>query len=115
MRASFSEPAEERAELRVNASCLIQRLEKLATFGLTPEGGVNRVAFSPQYIASREYIFSLMKEAGLKIRVDEAGNIIGRHEGREPSLPPIAFGSHLDTVPNGGKYDGALGVIGALE
>ncbi len=100
---------------RVNPVRLEQRIEKLAEFGKTPEGGVNRVAFSEQDVQSREYILSLMKEAGLKTRIDEAGNIIGRIEGTDTSLPPIVFGSHTDTVPDGGKFDGAVGVLGAIE
>ncbi len=101
--------------LRINPARLEQRIEKLAEYGKTPEGGVNRVAFSEQDIQSREYILALMKEAGLKIRIDEAGNIIGRMEGMDPSLSPISFGSHTDTVPDGGKFDGAAGVLGAIE
>ena len=101
--------------LRVNTKRLAQRIEKLAEFGKTPEGGVNRVAFSEEDIRSRPYILSLMKAAGLKTHVDAAGNIIGRREGTDPSLPPIAFGSHTDTVPHGGKFDGAAGVLGAIE
>jgi N-carbamoyl-L-amino-acid hydrolase len=101
--------------LTVDPTRLEQRIEKLAEYGKTPEGGVNRVAFSDEDIRSRPYILSLMKESGLMTRIDEAGNIIGRLEGTEPSLPPIAFGSHTDTVPHGGKYDGAAGVLGAIE
>ena len=99
--------ADQTKTLTVNPTRLEQRIEKLAEYGKTPEGGVNRVAFSEKDIQSREYIYSIMKEAGLKIHIDEAGNIIGRREGTDPSLPPIAFGSHTDTVPHGGKYDGA--------
>ena len=107
--------ADQTKTIRVNPTRLEQRIEKLAEYGKTPEGGVNRVAFSEKDIQSHNYILSLMKEAGLKIHIDEAGNIIGRTEGKEPSLPPIAFGSHTDTVPNGGKFDGAVGVLGAIE
>jgi len=101
--------------LRVNSTRLEQRIEKLAGYGKTSEGGVNRVAFSEEDIQSRTYILSLMEKAGLKTRIDEAGNIIGRREGTDPSLLPIAFGSHTDTVPYGGKFDGAVGVLGAIE
>ena len=101
--------------LRVDSERLAQRIETLAEYGKTSEGGVNRVAFSEEDIRSRSYIISLMKEAGLKTRTDEAGNIIGLLEGSEPSLPPIAFGSHTDTVPDGGKFDGAAGVLSAIE
>lgn len=104
-----------RKELKVDPIRLEQRIEKLAGYGITPEGGVDRVAFSEEDIRSRPYIISLMEEAGLKISADEAGNIVGRKEGTDPSLPPIAFGSHSDTVPHGGKYDGAAGVLGAIE
>jgi N-carbamoyl-L-amino-acid hydrolase len=101
--------------LRVNPARLGERIEKLAEYGKTPEGGVNRVAFSEEDIQSRQFILLLMKEAGLKTFIDEAGNIIGRREGTDPSLPPIVFGSHSDTVPHGGKFDGAVGVLGAIE
>jgi N-carbamoyl-L-amino-acid hydrolase len=107
--------ADQTRPLRVNRERLEQRIEKLAEYGKTPEGGVNRVAFSEEDIQSRNYILSLLQEAGLEIRIDEAGNIIGRMEGADPSLPTIAFGSHTDTVPHGGKYDGAVGVLGAIE
>ncbi len=107
--------ADQIQKLMVNPTRLEQRIEKLADYGKTPEGGVNRVAFSEKDIQSRKYILSLMKEAGLKVHIDEGGNIIGRVEGTDPSLPPIVFGSHTDTVPHGGKYDGAVGVLGAIE
>ena len=101
--------------LRVAAERIEKRILKLAEFGQNPEGGVSRIAFSEADIQGRSYTMSLMREAGLRIRVDEAGNILGRREGSNPELPPILFGSHLDSVPNGGKYDGALGVLAAIE
>jgi N-carbamoyl-L-amino-acid hydrolase len=107
--------ADQAKTLRVNPTRLEQRIERLAEYGTTPEGGVNRVAFGEKDIKSREYIITMMEEAGLKIRIDEAGNIIGSAEGTDPSLPPIAFGSHTDTVPHGGKFDGAAGVLTAIE
>jgi N-carbamoyl-L-amino-acid hydrolase len=113
---SHASACTEQAEtLTVNSVRLEQKIEKLAEYGKTPEGGVNRVAFSDKDIESREYILSIMKEAGLRIRIDEAANIIGHREGTDPSLPPIVFGSHTDTVPHGGKYDGAAGVLSAIE
>ena len=102
-------------ELRINGKRLEQRISKLAEFGKNDQGGVSRVAFSDADIQGRDYLLSLMKEAGLKIRIDEAGNIIGRREGLNPELLPILFGSHSDSVPDGGIYDGALGVLGAIE
>jgi N-carbamoyl-L-amino-acid hydrolase len=73
------------------------------------------VAFSDADVAGRAYVVGLMKQAGLAVRVDVAGNIIGRREGSEPGLPAILFGSHIDSVPRGGNYDGDVGVIGAIE
>ncbi len=102
-------------ELRINGKRLEQRILELAEFGKNDRGGVSRVAFSDADIQGRDYLQSLMKEAGLKIRIDEAGNIIGRREGLDPELPPILFGSHADSVPDGGMYDGALGILGAIE
>jgi N-carbamoyl-L-amino-acid hydrolase len=94
---------------------LLQRLASLAEFGATPAGGVHRVAFSEEDVRARGYVKRLMREAGLSVRTDAAGNIIGRRDGREPGLPALLCGSHLDTVPHGGRYDGALGVLCAIE
>lgn len=91
------------------------RIEALGRFGANPDGGVSRVAFSDADLAGRRYIMELMRDVGLSVRVDTAGNVIGRRDGREPELPPIMFGSHIDSVPGGGNYDGDVGVIGALE
>lgn len=100
---------------RANAERMEQRIAALSEFGKNPEGGVSRVAFSDADIKGRDYIISLMKEAGLKVRIDSAGNIIGRREGKDTALPPILFGSHIDSVPKGGNYDGDVGVIGSIE
>ncbi|MGH7456613.1 MAG: Zn-dependent hydrolase, partial [bacterium] len=101
--------------LRVNTKRLEQRILALAEFGKNPFGGVSRVAFSEADIQGRNYVISLMREAGLKVKIDAAGNIIGTREGRDPKLPSIIFGSHIDSVPNGGNYDGDVGSIGAIE
>jgi N-carbamoyl-L-amino-acid hydrolase len=98
-----------------NIERLQQRISELAKFGANPEGGVSRVAFSPADIAGREYIRKLMQDAGLVVRIDTAGNIIGRREGGDPRLPAIMTGSHIDSVPGGGNYDGDVGVLGAIE
>ena len=98
-----------------SAERMAARIEALAQFGANPEGGVSRVAFSAADIQGREYIKSLMRSVGLDVRVDTAGNIIGRREGSQPDLPAIMFGSHIDSVPNGGNFDGDVGVIGAIE
>lgn len=94
---------------------MASRIEALGQFGANPEGGVSRVAFSDADIQGRAYIAELMRDAGLEVRVDTAGNLIGRRAGRQDGLPPILIGSHIDSVPGGGNYDGDVGVIGAME
>ena len=103
------------SDIRANPDRMEQRIKALAGFGTNPEGGVSRVAYSDADLAGRAYIMDLMREAGLHVRVDTAGNIIGRREGSEEDLPVIMFGSHIDSVPGGGNYDGDVGVIGAIE
>jgi N-carbamoyl-L-amino-acid hydrolase len=105
----------DRKNFRADAKRMEERIKELSKYGANPEGGVSRVALSDSDIEGRKYIRSLMEKAGLKVRVDAAGNIIGRREGRNPKLPVILFGSHIDSVPHGGNYDGALGVLGGLE
>ena len=98
----------------VNGRRLNATIEALGKIGETPEG-MQRVAFSPADVEGRRYVMDLMAEAGLQVRMDPAGNIIGRREGSDRHAPAIALGSHVDTVPSGGKYDGALGVLAAIE
>ncbi len=100
--------------LRVDQGRIERRIHELGRFGANPEGGVSRVAYSQADLDGRAYVMSLMKEAGLQVRVDEAANIIGRKEGSQ-TAPAIVFGSHVDSVPHGGNYDGDVGVIGAIE
>jgi len=102
-------------DIRANPDRMEQRIKALGQYGTNSAGGVSRVAFSDADIAGRAYIMDLMREAGLSVRVDTAGNLIGRREGREEGLPVIMFGSHIDSVPGGGNYDGDVGVIGAIE
>ena len=92
-----------------------KRILALAEFGKNPEGGVSRVAFSDADLQGREYIISLMRKLGLEVRIDAAGNIIGKRAGNDEAAKVIMFGSHIDSVPNGGNYDGEVGVIAALE
>ncbi len=103
------------ADIRANADRMEQHIKALSAFGANADGGVDRIAFSEADLAARAYIRDLMREAGLSVRMDTAGNIIGRREGSEPGLPVIMFGSHIDSVPGGGNYDGDVGVIGAIE
>ena len=98
-----------------DAGRIERHIQALASFGANPDGGVSRVAFSAADLAGREYIKGLMRDAGLAIRVDAAGNIIGRLDGTDSTLPAIMLGSHIDSVPKGGNYDGDVGVIGAIE
>ncbi len=109
--SASSEPAAWAA----SADRLQQHITELSKFGANPEGGVSRVAFSAADVAGREYIKKLMQDAGLDVRVDAAGNIIGRREGSDPKLPVIMAGSHTDSVPGGGNFDGDVGVLGAIE
>lgn len=103
----------------VNAARLQEHIEGLSTFGRPPGGsfadGVTRVAYSEADLGGRQYVMDLMRKGGLDPRIDAAGNIIGRREGREGALRPIVFGSHVDSVPNGGNFDGPLGTFAALE
>ena len=98
----------------INAARLNRSLAELGRIGETPQG-MMRLAYSPADVQGRAYVLNLMQRAGLETRIDPAGNIIGRKPGADPNLPAIALGSHTDTVPHGGKYDGALGVLGAIE
>jgi N-carbamoyl-L-amino-acid hydrolase len=98
----------------INSTRLSDTLSALGQIGNTEEG-MQRVAFSAFDVAGREYVMELMRQAGMYVRIDAAGNIIGRAEGSGASLPAIVLGSHTDTVPAGGQYDGALGVIAAIQ
>jgi beta-ureidopropionase / N-carbamoyl-L-amino-acid hydrolase len=103
---------------RVDAQKLRSRLETLSTFGRPAGGtfadGVSRIAYSDTDVAGRRFFVNEMKAAGLEPRIDAAGNIFGRRAGRDNALAPILFGSHIDSVPNGGNFDGDLGSFAAL-
>lgn len=101
--------------LRVNGTRIIEHLNALAEFGKNPQGGVSRVAYSDADVRGREYVMGLMRAAKLDAHIDAAGNIIGRRAGRSATKPPLLFGSHIDTVPEGGNYDGVVGSLGAIE
>ena len=102
----------------VDAAALRARIEALSMFGRPAGGtfadGVSRVAYSDADVAGRQYVIGLMRAAGLEPRIDAAGNIFGRRAGSDTSLPPILFGSHIDSVPNGGNFDGDLGSLAAI-
>jgi N-carbamoyl-L-amino-acid hydrolase len=101
--------------LRVNADRIMTHIRGLAEFGTNPQGGVSRVAYSDADKQGREYVMGLMKDARLEVTIDAAGNLIGRRAGSVPKLPPLILGSHIDTVPEGGNYDGVVGSLGAIE
>ncbi|OIJ16838.1 allantoate amidohydrolase [Anaerobacillus alkalilacustris] len=99
----------------INGKRLAERLAKLAGIGLTPNNGSSRMGFSEEERKAKKLVKEWMKEAGLEVREDGAGNVFGRLEGKENDSPVVMSGSHLDTVPNGGHFDGTLGVLLALE
>jgi N-carbamoyl-L-amino-acid hydrolase len=102
-------------EIRIDSDRLHASLMKLSTYGKNAAGGSDRQAYTKHDIEARKYVKALMEEAGLEVSVDFAGNIIGRKAGKNAGLKPIAFGSHIDEVPNGGDYDGPVGSLGAIE
>lgn len=101
--------------VKINADRLWERINIMGTFGADPRGGVSRFAWEEPY---KQAILQMMKwadEKGLKTRIDTVGNLFIRLEGAEPGLPAVLSGSHFDTVPQGGYFDGMAGVMGALE
>jgi len=104
---------------RVNGARLRENLEALSVFGRPAGGtfadGVSRVAFSDADIAGRAYVQKLIEGARLKPRIDAAGNIFALRPGSDSSLAPVLFGSHVDSVPSGGNFDGDLGTLAAIE
>jgi N-carbamoyl-L-amino-acid hydrolase len=99
----------------VNGDRIAQHLVALSEFGRNPYGGVSRTAYSEFDKQGRAYVMGLMRDAGLDASIDVAGNIIGRRAGSDASLKPIIFGSHIDSVPDGGNYDGDVGVLSSIE
>jgi allantoate deiminase len=94
---------------------LWRRISELAEIGKHEEGGVARLSFTPKERAAKDLVASYMQEAGLAVREDAAGNLFGRREGRDSGAPAILVGSHVDSVRNGGDFDGPLGVLGGIE
>lgn len=115
LNAVFAQETVPLGQVKVNEQRIEQRIFELARFGRNEKGEGQRTAYSQGDIEGRAYFMDLMRKAGLAVRIDFAGNVIGRREGKDPSNKPIAFGSHIDMVPNGGNYDGAYGAITALE
>ncbi|HIN79278.1 MAG TPA: Zn-dependent hydrolase [Gemmatimonadetes bacterium] len=94
---------------------LNQRMRSLARFGANAAGGIDRVAFGDSNIEALDWVAGLLAEAGFSPSIDFAGNLIARKPGSRPELFPIMLGSHIDSVPGGGNYDGQVGSMGALE
>src|SRR4030042_983822 len=102
-------------KLRVNGKRLQATLEEMAKIGATPGGGVHRLAVSEEDKGARDLFLAWLREIDLEIIVDEMGNIFGKKAGKNEPLPPVLIGSHIDSQPKGGRFDGILGVMGALE
>lgn len=93
---------------------LVKDFEAMAQL-TAPVEGINRLAFTDADWAGRQYIIDRMTDAGLSIEIDDFGNVIGYKSGKKPELPVVMVGSHTDSVPNGGNYDGVVGVLSAIE
>jgi beta-ureidopropionase / N-carbamoyl-L-amino-acid hydrolase len=119
MRVAYGRPAKSVYDLRIDALRLQHSLEELSTFGRPVGGsfadGVSRVAYSDADLAGRGYVLGLLRAARLEPRIDAAGNIQAIRAGSVAALKPIVFGSHIDSVPNGGNFDGDLGSLAAIE
>ena len=100
--------------MRIDRKRLETSIEELGAIGATPRGGLTRLALSDEDRRGRDWMVARMREAGLHVTIDRMGNIFGERAGTEPA-PPVLMGSHVDSVPTGGRYDGQLGVLCALE
>lgn len=101
--------------LTINGERLWHTLMETARFGGTSGGGISRLPLTDADKAVRDWFGAACRESGCTVSVDNMGNMFARREGRNPSLPPISFGSHLDTQAGGGRFDGTLGVLAGLE
>ncbi|MEN9870025.1 MAG: hypothetical protein RLZZ171_1010 [Cyanobacteriota bacterium] len=102
-------------QLLINGDRLNQSIATLASIGSLTNGGVKRIAYSQEDVEARNLVQRWMRELKLLVKIDPAGNIIGKYAGKNPTAPVLATGSHIDTVPCGGHYDGAYGVLAGLE
>lgn len=101
--------------LTVNSDRLSESINRLAKIGKQPSGSICRLAFTPEDLQARYLIQQWMIEAGMTVRTDAAGNLIGTYAGTVENAPALATGSHIDTVPSGGRFDGVLGVLAGIE
>ncbi|MGG6296374.1 Zn-dependent hydrolase [Leptolyngbya sp. AN02str] len=102
-------------KLSVNGDRLNEHIDRLAKVGRQPSGSICRLAFTSEILQARYLIQQWMNEAGMVTRTDAAGNLIGTYEGKVKGAPVLATGSHIDTVPSGGRFDGVLGVLAGIE
>lgn len=108
-------PTPAAADLRIDGQRLWRSLMTLAEIGATPKGGVCRLALTDLDRQGRDLVVGWAREAGMSITTDQIGNVFMRRAGRDDALPPIMTGSHIDTQPTGGKFDGNYGVLAGLE
>ncbi len=101
--------------MEVDPGRLTEQLETLASFSDAPAPAVTRVVYTDTDLQARAYLKTLIAEVGLTVREDALGNLFARLEGSEPDLPAVATGSHIDAIPNAGRYDGTVGILGGLE
>ena len=101
--------------LRIDGERLWQSLMDLGQIGATPKGGVCRIALTDEDRRGRDLVVQWFKDAGLEVRIDAIGNVFGRRAGTDPQARAVATGSHIDTQPTGGKFDGNYGVMAGLE
>jgi ureidoglycolate amidohydrolase len=102
-------------KIPIDGARLQKEIDELSLISEQPAPVVTRVLFSEADLRGREYVKTLFRRAGLAVREDAVGNIFARWEGRDKTVPALATGSHIDAIPNAGKYDGVVGVLGALE
>src|SRR6195952_6165594 len=103
------------AEMKINGDRLWARLMEMAKIGATPKGGVCRLALTDLDRDGRDLFVKWCEEAGCTVKIDQMGNIFARRPGRNNSLAPVGTGSHLDSQPTGGRFDGVYGVLAGLE
>src|SRR5580692_5305195 len=102
-------------KLEIDRQRLTEQLDALGAISQDPPPVVTRVVFTEADVGARRYVKNLCAQAGLTVREDAVGNTFARWSGEDPSLPPIGTGSHIDAIPNAGRFDGTVGVVGGLE
>ena len=115
MKPQSPNAVQSRPDITINKRRLLRDLNAVSRIGLGDHGSVTRLVFSIKELRSRQFLIHQMRQIGLQINIDRIGNIFGRLDGSYPKAPAVLAGSHLDTVVQGGKYDGTMGVIAALE